>query len=649
MQACHVLILPFTVEDEQTLSKARMPDLTVSKSVKHRESASAPLLGFMIAVSLMNYTQAQEALGRDDFFGVLAGASTSEIVVYARNLDTSIGDLFMIPSDRGGERVYLFRMTQYANVLRREENMDPMAKNLLAMDDPFYAEDFVSDQLLRLSGSLLGYSEIDRNGRWVFRAPRKLPAHLSKVYKIGFGDEAAVLRQEECLGELLETQLGYGVFVGHLLAGEHALPGVRVSIPGEYFAHHLGIFGRTGTGKSNNLMVLIESLYAYNQNLLATPKSEWRPGDRLVSMFAVDPHDEFTKWKPGSGGGINRIVARMQPAERAELVEPFYYLSCRNETVIQDDPAIGRLGRRVGLHRKDIAPEDIISIMEFSDIMSSAAESIGDEFGENWVSAVLNGDVQADENLIHKASLAGLNRRLGFLAGNRSNLVPNTHTYQSSLAEIILSLERGRVLDVDTSLMTEVEQFLLTTVVARTTFALRKALKSSRDLPGFLGNESLPGEIDRHLPAQDSLKLILKERLGSPDSPYVDVGGRLRNLNDLPAVTIIVEEAPSILNPARLRFGSVFKDISRQGRKFGLGLTVVSQQVTEIDRGILSQINTEITMSLGNEEERLAAVHTASNDIFPFKRELQVMGTGQAILSASYKSVPLPIQIPEFC
>ena len=47
--------------------------------------------------------------------------------------------------------------------------------------------------------------------------------------------------------------------------------------------------------------------------------------------------------------------------------------------------------------------------------------------------------------------------------------------------------------------MTEVEQFLLTTVVARTLFALRKALKSSRDLDSFLGNNVEPGEIDRLL------------------------------------------------------------------------------------------------------------------------------------------------------
>ena len=49
----------------------------------------------------MDYGDIVDALGRDEFFGVLAGASTTEIVVYARNLDTSIGDLFLIPSDRG--------------------------------------------------------------------------------------------------------------------------------------------------------------------------------------------------------------------------------------------------------------------------------------------------------------------------------------------------------------------------------------------------------------------------------------------------------------------------------------------------------------------------------------------------------------------
>ena len=70
--------------------------------------------------------------------------------------------------------------------------------------------------------------------------------------------------------------------------------------------------------------------------------------------------------------------------------------------------------------------------------------------------------------------------------------------------------------------------------------------------------------------------------------------------------------------------------------------------MTAIDQGILTQLNTEITMALGNEEERRAAIRNASSDLHGFERELQVMGKGQALITASYKDVPLPVMAPEF-
>ena len=117
-------------------------------------------------------------------------------------------------------------------------------------------------------------------------------------------------------------------------------------------------------------------------------------------------------------------------------------------------------------------------------------------------------------------------------------------------------------------------------------------------------------------------------------------------IDALPHINFVIEEAPSVLNPERIRFGSVFRDISRQGRKFQIGLTVISQQVTAIDEGILTQINTEVTMALGNETERREAIRNASADLYGFEKELQVMGKGQALLTASYKDVPLPVQAP---
>ena len=81
---------------------------------------------------------------------------------------------------------------------------------------------------------------------------------------------------------------------------------------------------------------------------------------------------------------------------------------------------------------------------------------------------------------------------------------------------------------------------------------------------------------------------------------------------------------------------------------FGIGLTVISQQVSEIDHGVLTQLNTELTMSLGNEGERKEAIRNASSDLFGFERELQVMSRGQVIASASYRDIPLPVQAPDF-
>jgi DNA helicase HerA-like ATPase len=135
----------------------------------------------------------------------------------------------------------------------------------------------------------------------------------------------------------------------------------------------------------------------------------------------------------------------------------------------------------------------------------------------------------------------------------------------------------------------------------------------------------------------------LVQRIEIGQLPYLDREG-LRTPDCLPYVNIVVEEAPSVLNPQRMKFGSVFRDISRQGRKFGIGLTVVSQQISEIDQGVLTQINTELT----NEAERREAIRNASVDLSGFERELQVMGRGQVVISASYRDIPLPILVPMF-
>jgi hypothetical protein len=70
--------------------------------------------------------------------------------------------------------------------------------------------------------------------------------------------------------------------------------------------------------------------------------------------------------------------------------------------------------------------------------------------------------------------------------------------------------------------------------------------------------------------------------------------------------------------------------------------------VSVLDNVILSQMNTEINLRLGNEREIKACIENASVNISGFENEFRVMSRGEAIFTASYREMPIPIRIPLF-
>jgi hypothetical protein len=585
--------------------------------------------------------------GQPSRFGVLAESNTHQLTVMAKNTDVAVGDLFLLPCKRGPERFYVFRTTEYANVMNRTLELNDVARNKLIMENSYLAKDLQDDQLIELKGIVLGYAELNEK-EWTFHRPRRLPEHLTDVYRVDPDDAKAA----EVVRILMQSQLGSGgLFIGNLLAGEAPLPGVPVQLPPSALSHHIGIFGRTGSGKSNLMMVLLRSILDHNR--LVSKRERTGPS---CSIFAIDPHDEFQTWHARTGGadGIRGVVNEYTAQDRAGLVEPFYYLTAKD---------IGSTGleRKVKLSRGDVTPNDLASVLEMTDQQLAFANQYftKEDMGDKWITPLLllspeAAQVDPDITDFHPGTIEGVKRRLSFMQSGNNRIFTKFEpaggsSYDSSLPDILCALEHGRLIIVDTTLMTEMEQFVMTTVVARVLFSLRRALRSADtadrlelEIRTALGNDDIAG-----MRGMRSLADELIKRLKGGDLPYED-GENLRKPDELPFVNVVVEEAPSVLNPERMRFGSVFRDISRQGRKFGIGLTVVSQQVTSIDEGILTQINTELTMVLGNEEERRAAIQNASTDLSGFQRELQVMAKGQAIASASYRDVPLPVEAPDY-
>lgn len=73
------------------------------------------------------------------------------------------------------DRIYVFRTTQYANIMNRTLEVGDVARNKLTMPDSYLAED-LAERLIELRGLVLGYSEHDAAAGSMDVSPTEAPA-----------------------------------------------------------------------------------------------------------------------------------------------------------------------------------------------------------------------------------------------------------------------------------------------------------------------------------------------------------------------------------------------------------------------------------------------------------------------------------------
>lgn len=113
-------------------------------------------------------------------------------------------------------------------------------------------------------------------------------------------------------------------------------------------------------------------------------------------------------------------------------------------------------------------------------------------------------------------------------------------------------------------------------------------------------------------------------------------GGRERPL------LIVLEEAHTYL--AKENDGSAaaaVRRIAKEGRKYGVGLTLVSQRPSEIDSTILSQCGTIVALRLSNEIDRGHVTSVASDNLKGLFDMLPILRTGEAIIVGEAVSLPM--------
>ncbi len=85
-----------------------------------------------------------------------------------------------------------------------------------------------------------------------------------------------------------------------------------------------------------------------------------------------------------------------------------------------------------------------------------------------------------------------------------------------------------------------------------------------------------------------------------------------------------------------------------EGRKFGVGLCVITQQPKNVDPKVLAQINTFVVMGLGDRGDRDIIIGSAKQDLSKMEIEIQTLDRGEAIISTIGIPFPVSTRIHKF-
>ena len=378
--------------------------------------------------------------------------------------------------------------------------------------------------------------------------------------------------------------------VGALKSGRGILEDIPVAIPSEAVPQHIGIFGTTGMGKSNLMKVFAASCMDI----------------RKLGLLIVDPHGEYVlgHGKPGeslgllnyTGGRDGLSVYSTRPAE-----ERIRY-GMEELTIEHDDFRMSDLG--LIFHLSDPLWDIIESLDPFSGdeiidfFVTEGVESLPSPYRTTSQESRYPHIVYALRGA-SSGNLKAIQSRMSLLVSETSLFLRRNG---SSIPGILRDLMDNKVVLVDAPLMGESTELLLLSSITR---SIMRTYQESA-MSAVMGPEK-------------------KEH----------------------TVLIAIEEAQRILSASGHKT-HIFRECAIEGRKFGVGLGVITQHPKNIDPSILAQINTYIVLGLSDRNDRAMIASSAKQDLSWMDTEIQTLRRGDAVISTSRTVFPVSTRVHSF-
>ncbi|MFC1800507.1 ATP-binding protein, partial [Nanoarchaeota archaeon] len=301
-------------------------------------------------------------------------------------------------------------------------------------------------------------------------------------------------------------------------------------------------------------------------------------------ILVLDPHDEYY--------GRNKFGLKDHPVKNVVYYTP-------------KNAPHGTNTLKINL--KNIKPHHFNGATFFSDPQWQAMSTYYKKYGTKWIEAVILEKPLEGINFM-EGTLAVVKRKLLSLldlefSNNQlfCNGIFDIQAGEATIKDISSDLEDAKTVIIDTSSFGGSVEILVGSLIASEVFSRYKSYKGA----------------------------------GSLDSK--------------PVISIILEEAPRVLGKEVLETGpNIFSTIAREGRKFRIGLTAITQLPSLIPRQILANMNTKIILGIEMGPERQAIIESASQDLSTDNRNIASLDKGEAIITSTFTKFATPVKIPLF-
>lgn len=495
-----------------------------------------------------------------------------------------------------------------------------------------------------LSVSLVGF--LDRRGRF-FGGTKELPL---------VGNEAFLLTREKVLQ--VHNLLSEGGIALDIATSEYE--GYDISLPVDGLMNsHIAIFGNTGSGKSNTLATLFQTFIrqmraintqSFNENcrvIIFDFNGEYTEpqciaGDKTVYNLSTRG-DEGSRIPLGNSGLLDLEMLSIISDATEKTQKPFLRrVLSRHEKVMEGDDPIGHLRNMLRLQVSQVLQmSDKLRI----DLLMDYFRQILPEANEDGEIVELTADLEWFSNSSQFKS--GQN----WLRNNQQGIsetviyrhVANFDLQGDVVADFVTFSYIQLIYDV---LANRAQNEHIAPVINKLKSKqqdIRKVFDPAIQGSLFQSNIVVISLNDVNLEMKKTIPLLVSRRIYQEHK----VSGQGQTLN------IVIDEAHNILSTESSRETESWKDyrletfeeIIKEGRKFGVFVTIASQRPNDISPTITSQAHNYFIHRLINQKD-LQSIASAVSYIDELTEEsIPTLPTGTCIFSGMAGQMPLKLAI----